>query len=106
MKKHFIYFFAILVMMTKAYSSCPQSLSSCEKTYVNKEQIVFDDDHIFIQFPTQFLEVNAVQRDGNGLYFDHYYKQGDCEDGYWECQVCHACTRVWYLFCSVCWEPR
>ncbi len=75
---------------------------SCEKLYLQPDQIAINEEGIFIQLGGEWMITNAIHRDGTGLYVSTAHDEGTFS---WECRVCHRKNGPLDSKCPGCGTP-
>lgn len=91
-----------------SHAGCPKcppkpKFIECEKTYIQSSQINIAQDNIIVTCNGNTYYTSAIHTDEQGLYFKDY-RQGQCPDGFWECNVCHDCNENYYIWCRTCYN--
>ncbi len=98
----FVFFLLIQYGLFAACSNCGgQEFVSCEKTYIQEEQIHVYEKRIFVDLGDSVLHTSGIYSDERGYYFKDY-KQGNCDSGEWQCQHCKTCNPIWNTLCKKC----
>lgn len=94
---------ALLLMSGVVFADC-----SCEqeKAYVKPEQVVFEENAIFIILHDLILETDAIYSDAQGFYFTVDQEKRDCKSPDWWCAFCKQCNAYWYSRCPKCHHWR
>ena len=97
---------AVLFFSHALFAECDcqkEGFFPCENTYVKIDQIDFIENTIYVTVHGKILKTSAIHSDTQGFYFKDF-KQGSCDDGYWECSNCRHCNPNYKLWCEICWQ--
>jgi hypothetical protein len=84
---------------------CPDSVNEnanaqSEKLYLQKDQILFEDSHIFVQLSNKVVSVPAIFSDQEGYYI--YTAAWFCKSWEWKCSSCGKCNALEDYRCYNC----
>lgn len=99
--------FAFFSQITVAFASpISKECFSCQKIYVEPEQLAVSSEGIFMQLDEEWFHVGTLSSDSSGIFVqDWTLVDYGCPDPENPCRNCGKCIHKSYNICPLCGKP-